>query len=61
MSYKIYQMIQTIWHMISSLCIECLKLIYYVVKTSMNMYDHLCMVMTMYCVFVWLRLVCGCE
>jgi hypothetical protein len=43
----------------SSLCIVCLILIYYVVKTSVNMYDHLCVVMTMYCVFVWLRLVCG--
>jgi hypothetical protein len=39
----------------------CLRLIYFVVKTSVNMYDHLCVVMTMYCVFVWLRLVCGCE
>jgi hypothetical protein len=38
--------------MISSLCIMCLRLIYYVVKTSVNIYDYLCVVMTMYCVFV---------
>jgi hypothetical protein len=47
--------------MIYSFCIVCLRLIYYVVKTSVNMYDDLCVVMTMYYVFVWLRLVCGCE
>jgi hypothetical protein len=47
--------------MISSLCIVCLRLIYYVVKTSVNMHDHLCVIVSMYCVFVWLRLVCGCE
>jgi hypothetical protein len=61
MSWKIYQVIQTTCHMISSLCIVCLRLIYYVVKTLVNMYDHLCVVMTMYCIFVWLRLVCECE
>jgi hypothetical protein len=26
-----------------------------------DMYDHLSVVMTMYCIFVWLRLVCECE
>jgi hypothetical protein len=53
--------IQTACHMISILYIVCLRLIYYVVKTLVNMYDHLCVVMTMYCIFVWLRLVCECE
>jgi hypothetical protein len=52
---------QMICHMISSLYIVCLRLIYYVVKTLVNMYDNLCVVMTMYCIFVWLRLVCECE
>ena len=95
--------------MISSLCIVCFRLIYYVVKTSVNMYDHLCVVKTqdyvlcicvvetcmwmwmnnrvlrlmccvlkfksghvwvydqlyvdkiVFCVLLWMRLVCGCE